>query len=110
MLHACRIKDGKVSYCNRYVATARLARERSLGFPIYMRVRPGSARAQVSCMLGLLNPSTWSSLVCLCCCQPTCVSTLLVAYIAHSCIESYSSYMRLAEVVYHAAPCSWAAS
>jgi len=40
MLHACRIKDGKVSYCNRYVATARLARERSLGFPIYMRVRP----------------------------------------------------------------------
>ena len=40
MLHACRIKDGKVSYCNRYVSTARLERERSLGFPIYMRVRP----------------------------------------------------------------------
>ena len=42
MLHACRIKDGKVSYCNRYVSTARLERERSLGFPIYMRVRPGA--------------------------------------------------------------------
>ena len=45
MLHACRIKGGKVSYCNRYVVTARLVRERSLGFPIYMRVSDQTAVA-----------------------------------------------------------------
>ena len=57
MLHACRIKDGKVSYCNRYVSTARLERERSLGFPIYMRVNPGAlVRGICSCRACLRVP------------------------------------------------------
>lgn len=38
MVHACRIKDGKVSYSNRLVQTNRLKRERKLGFPVYQRV------------------------------------------------------------------------
>ncbi len=40
MVHACRIKDGKVAYSNRLVQTHRLQRELKLGFPVYQRVRP----------------------------------------------------------------------
>lgn len=31
MLHACRIKDGKASYCNRYVETSKLKQEKKAG-------------------------------------------------------------------------------
>ncbi|KAK9918068.1 hypothetical protein WJX75_000916 [Coccomyxa subellipsoidea] len=37
MVHACRIKDGKVAYSNRLVQTNRLKRERKLGFSVYQR-------------------------------------------------------------------------
>ena len=40
MLHACRIKDGKVSYCNRHVQTNRLNQERKAKHPIFSRVSP----------------------------------------------------------------------
>ncbi|KAK9839226.1 hypothetical protein WJX81_002592 [Elliptochloris bilobata] len=68
MLHACRFKGGKVSYCNRYVATARLARERDLGFPIYMRFGDmrglgGAAHAllqQAKLALGVISRTTGS--------------------------------------------------
>ena len=39
MVHACRIKDGKIAYSNRLVQTHRLQRELNLGFPVYQRVR-----------------------------------------------------------------------
>ena len=38
MLHACRIKDGAVSYCNRFVDTFKLAQEKALGTSIYTNV------------------------------------------------------------------------
>lgn len=38
MLHACRIKDGKVSYCNRFVDTFRLAQEEQFGSPLYVKL------------------------------------------------------------------------
>lgn len=38
MVHACRIKDGKVSFSSKLVRTARLKREESLGFAVYQRV------------------------------------------------------------------------
>ena len=38
MLHACRIKDGKVSYCNRFVDTFRLAQEEAFGQPMYVKL------------------------------------------------------------------------
>ena len=40
MLHACRIKDGKVSYCNRHVQTNRLNQEKKAKYPIFSRVSP----------------------------------------------------------------------
>jgi hypothetical protein len=39
MVHACRIKDGKVSYSARLVQTNRLKRELDLKYPVYQRVR-----------------------------------------------------------------------
>ena len=38
MLHACRFKDGKVSYCNRYIQTNRLNQEQRAQRPIFGRV------------------------------------------------------------------------
>jgi carotenoid cleavage dioxygenase-like enzyme len=35
MVHACRIKDGRASYCNRWVETSRLQQERSAGWPMF---------------------------------------------------------------------------
>lgn len=40
MLHACRIKDGKVTYCNRYLETFKLAQEAAVGFPTFSKVLP----------------------------------------------------------------------
>lgn len=38
MLHACRIKDGKVTYCNRYLETFKLAQEAAVGFPTFSKL------------------------------------------------------------------------
>jgi carotenoid cleavage dioxygenase-like enzyme len=38
MVHACRIKGGKVSYCNRFMQTHRLAKEKAAGRPVYAKV------------------------------------------------------------------------
>ncbi len=38
MLHSVRIKGGKVTYCNRFVATARLAQERAAGRPLFPKL------------------------------------------------------------------------
>lgn len=43
MVHACRIKDGKVSYCNRFVQTSKLAQEKKVGKPIFAKVRARAA-------------------------------------------------------------------
>jgi carotenoid cleavage dioxygenase-like enzyme len=42
MVHAVRIKDGKASYVNRYVDTARLRQEKEAGYPQFIKVRPES--------------------------------------------------------------------
>lgn len=38
MVHAVRIKDGKASYCNRWVPTSRLKQEVSAGWPVFPRL------------------------------------------------------------------------
>ena len=38
MVHACRIKDGKLYYCNRYLQTPKLQYENSKGCAIRLRV------------------------------------------------------------------------
>ena len=39
MLHACRIKNGKVSYCNKLVDTFKLMQEKAAGCAIFAKVR-----------------------------------------------------------------------
>ncbi|GLC54223.1 hypothetical protein PLESTB_000836900 [Pleodorina starrii] len=38
MLHLVRIRDGRASYCNRFVDTERLRQERAAGRPLFMRL------------------------------------------------------------------------
>jgi len=38
MVHACRIKNGTVSFCNRYVQTSRFKQEKALGWPAFMKI------------------------------------------------------------------------
>jgi len=38
MVHAVRIKDGKATYCNRYVETSKLKQERQAGGPVFAAV------------------------------------------------------------------------
>lgn len=38
MIYACRIKDGKVSFSNRYVDTNRLKQEKAAGHPLGLKV------------------------------------------------------------------------
>ena len=38
MVHACRIKDGRVSYCNKWVRTNRIKHEDLVHFPVIMKV------------------------------------------------------------------------
>lgn len=38
MVHAVRIKDGKASFCNRYVQTSKLRQEQRAGKPIFAKV------------------------------------------------------------------------
>lgn len=38
MLHGCRLKDGKVSYCNHFVRTSRLQQEQKAGRPLFLKI------------------------------------------------------------------------
>ena len=38
MLHACRFKDGKVSYCNRFIETNRMTQEKKIKAPVFGKV------------------------------------------------------------------------
>ena len=38
MVHAVRIKDGKAQYCNRYMQTPKLEKERSYGYATEIRI------------------------------------------------------------------------
>ncbi|GFR51519.1 hypothetical protein Agub_g13935 [Astrephomene gubernaculifera] len=53
MLHAVRIRNGRVSYCNRYVDTERLRQERAAGRPLFPRL--GDLVGQRGLTLMLLN-------------------------------------------------------
>lgn len=63
MVHVCRIRDGRVSYANRYVRTEKLQDEWRLGGPFHIRVRWAVAGAY----LGIVwwGPCT---LECFCAC------------------------------------------
>ena len=39
MVHVCRLKDGKVSYSNRWVETSRLQQEEQAGKPLFGKVQ-----------------------------------------------------------------------
>lgn len=53
MVHACRIKDGRVSYANHWVRTSKLAQEQAAGKPIFMKVR-----AEGGCGMGYTGSHT----------------------------------------------------
>ncbi len=38
MVHAVRIKDGAVTYTNKFVQTQRFMKEKKLGYPAYAKV------------------------------------------------------------------------
>mmetsp|Transcript_30680 Transcript_30680/g.51662 ORF Transcript_30680/g.51662 Transcript_30680/m.51662 type:complete len:530 (+) Transcript_30680:245-1834(+) len=38
MVHSCLIKDGQVSYSNRWVRTARFEEERKAGWPVFLKI------------------------------------------------------------------------
>ena len=44
MMHVVRIKDGKATYCNRFVDTLRLQHEKAAGHPVSIKV--GSHKGQ----------------------------------------------------------------
>lgn len=48
MVHAVRIRDGKASYCNRWVHTSRVEQEEQAGWALHTKseraARPGAAR------------------------------------------------------------------
>lgn len=53
MLHSVRIKGGKVTYCNRYVDTARLAQERAAARPLFPKM--GDMFGKVGLAVLMLN-------------------------------------------------------
>ncbi|GAB4814752.1 hypothetical protein N2152v2_001798 [Parachlorella kessleri] len=65
MVHAVRIKDGKASYCNRFVETARLHQERKAGYGVFGRFGDSKGKAGLVHMvlrilkerLGIITPS-----------------------------------------------------
>ncbi|GAB4824146.1 hypothetical protein N2152v2_011192 [Parachlorella kessleri] len=69
MVHAVRIKDGKASYVNRYVDTARLRQEREVGYPQFIKFGDsqgvwGVGHAllkQIKEEIGILQPGKYGS-------------------------------------------------
>jgi len=51
MIHALRIKDGKMFYCNRYVECKRLQKEREAGKAVFIRIGEMSFKAGIFKML-----------------------------------------------------------
>ena len=53
MMHVVRIKDGKASYCNRFVDTIRLQMEKAAGYPVKIKV------GQPACLTGCSSLMHW---------------------------------------------------
>ena len=47
--HACRFRDGRVTYCNRMLETPRLQQERSMGYPLFGKVGLAASRLPPVC-------------------------------------------------------------
>lgn len=78
MIFACRIKDGKASFSNRYVKTNRLQQEKKAGHPLGLKVNSTSACCSLSgqcmpCKHGLL----WTALASFSSCELECVQYTL---------------------------------
>lgn len=55
MIYACRIKNGKVSFSNRYVDTNRLKQEKAAGHPLGLKVVLASKRTGLSWSVAMLT-------------------------------------------------------
>ena len=49
MLHACRIKGGSVTYCNKFVDTFKLAQEKQAGAAVFQKACTGCYPACLAC-------------------------------------------------------------
>ena len=54
MIYACRIKNGKVSFSNRYVDTNRLRQEKAAGHPLGLKVVLAYSCTSIWCHIAML--------------------------------------------------------